>query len=333
MVTATAYWITGAGRGGLHRERLPEPGPGEVLVETLYSGVSPGTERLVHAGAVPADVAQIMRAPFQVGDFPYPVKYGYLAVGTVRAGPERLIGREVFCLHPHQDRFVVPVAAVHPLPSGVPAPRAVLAGTLQTVVNAIWDCPPQLGDSVTVIGAGIIGACLAAVLSHFPLMRLQVIDPDERTGPSVAAFGARRIDPVDAQGDCDIVFHTSATAAGLALGLSLLRPERTLMELSWYGTHNPEVPLGEDFHAKRLAIRASQVSTLAAAGRMGRTREDQWATVFKLLHDARFDSLLTDPIPFDRLPEDLGRRSPGQCPLVVYPAAQEPDNQEQECSV
>src|SRR3712207_5947238 len=165
---ARAFWITYLGAGEIRPAALPEPGDGEVLVRTLHSGVSRGTETLVFRGGVPASQHAAMRAPHQEGDFPGPVKYGYLNVGVVERGPAGLTGRTVFCLYPHQTRYVVPAAAVVPVPAAVPAGRAVLAGVMETAVNALWDAAPLVGDRIAVVGGGLVGCCVAALAARVP---------------------------------------------------------------------------------------------------------------------------------------------------------------------
>ena len=166
--TAHAFWLRAPGRGEIRPVTLPEPGRGDVVVRTVRSGVSRGTETLVFRGGVPPDQYAAMRAPFQEGDFPGPVKYGYLSVGAVEQGPPELRGRTVFCLYPHQTAYVVPAGAVSVVPEDVPPARAVLAGTVETAVNALWDAAPLVGDRVTVVGAGMVGCCVARLLSRFP---------------------------------------------------------------------------------------------------------------------------------------------------------------------
>jgi threonine dehydrogenase-like Zn-dependent dehydrogenase len=212
---ATAFWTSAPGQGGLREERLRAPGPGEALVRARHSAISRGTELLVFTGAVPAEIAQRMRAPFQDGDLPGPVKYGYLSVGVVEQGPDRLVGRDVFCLYPHQDRYVVPVEALAPVPDGVPARRATLAGVVETAVNALWDAAPRLGDRVAVVGAGMVGCAVAALLRTFPLQRLQLVDVDPARASVADALGVQLVDPATAAGDCDLVVHASASSAGL----------------------------------------------------------------------------------------------------------------------
>jgi threonine dehydrogenase-like Zn-dependent dehydrogenase len=156
---AHAFWLRAPGIGEIRPVTLPEPERDEVMVRTLRSGVSRGSETLVFRGGVPPGQYAAMRAPFQEGDFPAPVKYGYLNVGAVEQGPAELCGRTVFCLYPHQSAYVVPARAVTVVPDDVPPARAVLAGTVETAVNAVWDAGPMLGDRVAVVGAGMVG-CL-----------------------------------------------------------------------------------------------------------------------------------------------------------------------------
>lgn len=319
---ATAYWTVGPRQGELRTEPLREPGPGEALVRALHSGISVGTERLVHAGAVPAAVADRMRAPFQEGAFPWPVKYGYLSVGLVEQGPADVLGREVFCLFPHQDRYVVSTEALTPLPSGVPARRAVLAGTVETAVNALWDAAPRLGDRVAVVGAGMVGCSVAALLRTFPLGRLQLVDVDPDRRSVAQALGVDFAEPADAATECDLVIHASSSAAGLSRSLELLGDEGEVVELSWYGDREVTVALGAAFHARRLVIRASQVGQVAAARRARRTNSERLRLALELLRDDSFDALITGSSPFRQLPETLDHLASGQrralCHVVDY---------------
>ncbi|GAA3633535.1 zinc-dependent alcohol dehydrogenase [Microlunatus ginsengisoli] len=320
--TWTAYWTVGPGRGELRTEPARAAGPGEVTVRTLVSGISRGTELLVHANAVPAEVADVMRAPFQVGNFPAPVKYGYLSVGVVEAGPDELRGRRVFCLHPHQDRYVVPVSAVTPVPDDVPTERAVLAGTVETAINALWDGAPRIGDKIAVIGAGMIGGALARVLSSFPLDRLQLVDVNPARATLAADSVIDFVPPDRALGDCDLVFHCSASESGLATGLSLLGFEGELIELSWFGERAPAAPLGGAFHARRLTVRASQVGAVAPARRARRSTADRLALALGQLRDPAYDRFLTGASDFAELPATMVALSDDRdalCQLIRYP--------------
>lgn len=319
---ATAYWTTAPGRGELRQQSLRAPGPGEALVRTTYTGISRGTELLVHRGEVPADIAPLMRAPFQEGDLPGPVKYGYLSAGVVEQGPSELEGREVFCLYPHQDRYVVPVGALTPLPAGVPARRAVLAGAVETAVNALWDAGPRIGDRIAVVGAGMIGCAVAGLLRTFPLERLQLVDVDPTRKSVGAALGVQVVEPQDAADGCDLVVHASATSEGLQRSLELLGDEGEVLELSWYGAREVSLGLGSVFHPRRLVIRSSQVGEVAAPRRARRTHADRLALALELLRDDAFDALITSTGPFADLPSTMTRLAggelPGLCHVVDY---------------
>ncbi len=322
---ARAFWLRSPGHGEIRPVTVPRPAVGDVLVRTLYSGVSRGTETLVFRGGVPASQHGAMRAPFQEGDFPGPVKYGYLNVGVVEEGPPALLGRTVFCLYPHQTRYVVPASAVTPVPDAVPPARAVLAGTVETAVNALWDAAPLVGDRIAVVGAGMVGCCVAAVLARFPGARLQLVDTDPRRSAVADALGVDFALPADAAGQCDLVVHASATSDGLARSLELLAPEATVVELSWYGDRPVSVPLGEFFHSRRLVVRGSQVGAVSPARRGRRSFADRLALALELLADPAFDALLTGECDFEELPQVLPRLAgndlPALCQLVRYETA------------
>ncbi|MEU4446442.1 zinc-binding alcohol dehydrogenase [Actinosynnema sp. NPDC050801] len=310
---ARALWFTSAGKSEIREVELAEPGPGDVLVRTLYSGVSRGTESLVLRGGVPESQREVMRAPFQEGDFPWPVKYGYLNVGVVERGP--LLGRTVFCLYPHQTHYVVPADAVTPVPDRVPAARAVLAGTVETAVNALWDAKPLVGDRIAVVGGGMVGCAVAAVLARFPGVRLQLVDADPGRASVAAALGVEFASPEDAEGDRDLVVHASATEAGLTRSLALLAAEGRVVELSWYGDRRVALPLGEFFHSRRLRLIGSQVGVLA---RPDRTYAERMALALDLLADPAFDALITGESPFDDLPSVLPALASGALPALCH---------------
>ncbi|GAA1835161.1 zinc-binding alcohol dehydrogenase [Pseudonocardia ailaonensis] len=302
---AEAFWIEEPGRGAIRPVELRAPGPDEVLVRAVASGISRGTEALVFRGGVPAAHAAEMRAPFQEGEFPGPVKYGYLGVGVVEEGALR--GRTVFCLHPHQTRYVVPAAMVAPVPEDVPAGRAILAGTVETAVNALWDAAPLVGDRIAVVGAGMVGCAVAAVLTGFPGVRLELVDVDPARAAVAAALGVPFRLPQEATGGCDLVVHASASEAGLARSLELLGQEGEVIELSWYGDREIRVPLGAAFHPRRLAIRSSQVGAVAPARRVRRSFADRLGLALSLLADDRFDALIGGEVAFADLPREMPR--------------------------
>ncbi|MXM65580.1 dehydrogenase [Streptomyces sp. HUCO-GS316] len=316
--TARAFWLASPGQGEIRDVALTDPGEDELLVRTLWSGVSRGTETLVFRGGVPGSQHAAMRAPFQEGEFPAPVKYGYLNVGVVEEGPERLVGRTVFCLYPHQTRYVVPASAVTPLPAGLPAERAVLAGTVETAVNALWDAAPLVGDRIAVVGGGMVGCSVAALLARFPGVRVQLVDADPARAKTAEALGVGFAAPEDALGECDLVVHASATEQGLARSLELLTAEGTVLELSWYGDRRIGLPLGEAFHSRRLVIRSSQVGTVSPARRSSRTYADRLALALDLLADPALDALVTGECAFEELPDVLPRLASGEIPALCH---------------
>ncbi len=322
MPEATAFWILAPGRGELRPEPLAPPGIGEVLVQTTFSGISRGTETLVFQGRVPASQHEAMRAPFQAGGFGLPLKYGYSSVGMVTAGATELLGRRVFCLHPHQDRYVVPAAAVIPLPDAVPDARAVLAANMETALNALWDAAPRIGDRVAVIGAGVVGALAAALLARIPATEVQLIDIDPRKAAIAAALGVDFASPDSAQGNLDLVIHASGAADGLARALELAGFEAKIIELSWYGDRAVALPLGEAFHSRRLRLISSQVGAVARARRSRWDHRRRLALALDLLADPRLDVLLEPPAPFARLPavmaELAARPSNVMCQVIAY---------------
>jgi NADPH:quinone reductase-like Zn-dependent oxidoreductase len=315
---AQAFWLREPGCGEIRMAELPEPGPGDVVVRTVRSAISRGTETLVFRGAVPSDQRARMRAPFQEGDFPGPVKYGYLNVGAVEEGPAELRGRTVFCLYPHQTAYVVPAGAVSVVPEDVPPARAVLAGTVETAVNALWDAAPTVGDRVAVVGGGMVGCCVARLLQRYPAVRVTLVDVDPGRADVAAALGVDFSLPDEAPGDLDLVVHTSATSAGLQRSLDLLGAEGTVVDLSWYGDTEVRLSLGGAFHSRRLAIRSSQVGVVSPARASRRTPADRLALALELLRDPAFDVLLTGESRFDELPEVMERLAAGSLPALCH---------------
>jgi threonine dehydrogenase-like Zn-dependent dehydrogenase len=320
---AQAFWTVAPGVGEIRSAPLREPASGELRVRTLRSGISRGTESLVFRGAVPESQWSAMRCPFQEGEFPGPVKYGYASVGQVEAGPEGLIGRRVFCLHPHQDRYVVPAESVVPVPDAVPDARAVLAANMETAVNGLWDAAPRLGDRIAVVGAGVVGCLVAALASRLPGVAVELIDVDPGRAPLAASLGCRFALPAQATRDVDLVIHASGHPEGLVTALGLAGFEATVLEMSWYGDRAVTLPLGEAFHARRLTLRSSQVGAVATAQRARWTYRRRMSLALGLLADPVFDLLLTGSSPFAGLPRTLQRLAEAPagelCHVVTYP--------------
>jgi Zn-dependent alcohol dehydrogenase len=310
---ALAFWVTAPGRGELREETLKEPQPGEVSVQALYSGVSRGTESLVLGGHVPPSEYDRMRAPFQTGQFPAPVKYGYSNVGRVLEGPADLLGKTVFCLYPHQHRYVVPRAALHVVPEAVPAHRAVLAANLETALNGVWDSGAGPGDRVTVIGGGSVGCLAAWLASRMPGCDVELVDINPRRGEVAQALGVKFAEPAAARADADVVLHASGSAEGLALAMNVAGFEATITELSWYGDRPVTVPLGESFHSRRLTLKSSQVGTISGSRRARWSYARRMQLALSLLAAPELDVLINSEGPFESLPQAMYElyRTPG----------------------
>lgn len=306
-----AFWIEAQGQGAIRTAPLPRAAGSQVLVRTRYSAVSRGTESLVFSGNVPESVASAMRAPHQQGDFPWPVKYGYSSVGRVLRGPEDLVGRDVFCLYPHQDAYVVEAAQVHVLPDSVPPARAVLAANMETALNGIWDAEMKAGDDVVVVGAGVVGCLVAYLAARHPGTRVQLVDIEPSRRLVADALGCTFASPPDARRSADVVFHTSGQPEGLATALGSAGDEARVIELSWYGTRPVAVALGERFHSGRLSIRGSQVGQLPPAQRSRWDYGRRLAKALQLCADPALDALIDDESDFSRLPETMKSLSTG----------------------
>lgn len=304
---ARALWITGPRACALRDEPVEGADAGTddaVLVEALVSGISRGTEALVFRGAVPASERERMRCPLQAGAFPWPVKYGYAMVGRAVSGP--LAGREVFALHPHQDRFRLPAAALVPLPDGVPAARAVLAPNMETALNIVWDAGAAPGDRIAVVGAGVVGALAAWLCARLPGAEVTLVDLNPDRAALAAALGCRFALPGAAPTGCDLAIHASASAAGLATALGCLGPEATLVEASWYGEGVVPLPLGGAFHSQRLRIVASQVGSLPPARRPRWTHRRRLELALGLVAAPVLDTLISGETAFGDLPGRYG---------------------------
>jgi 2-desacetyl-2-hydroxyethyl bacteriochlorophyllide A dehydrogenase len=297
-----ALWFDAPRRCAVKQETIaPE---GEVLVRTLFSGISRGTESLVFGGKVPESEYERMRAPHQAGEFPFPVKYGYAAVGLVEEGPERLVGHTVFCLHPHQDRFRIPASAVHVLPETLPPQRAVLAANMETALNIVWDAGIQPGDRVAVFGAGVVGLLVARLATSVIGTDVVISDIEPERVQIAAALGLTFSSPDEIPNDCDVLINASASSEALTSALDHAGFEARIVEASWYGERYAHLPLGGAFHAKRLSIVSSQVAALPPGRRARWDTDRRMAKALELLADDRFDILISGETPFETIVKD-----------------------------
>ncbi len=307
MLEARAFWVTAPGHGEIRAQRLRSPKPGELLIRTCWSAISRGTENLVFRGEVPESEWRRMRCPFQEGEFPAPVKYGYSVVGIVEDGPAEALGRRVFCLHPHQDRFIVPMEAVVDIPQTVPDRRATLAANMETAINGMWDAAPGPGDRIAVIGAGVVGCLVAALAARLPGAEVELIDIDPSRGMIAAALGCHFVTPENASPEADLVVHASGSPAGLDAALTIAGFEATVLEMSWYGTRIVPLELGGAFHSRRLTLRSSQVGAVPATRRQRWPLRRRLILALSLLRDPVFDILLSGETEFTALPAMMPR--------------------------
>ncbi len=323
---ARALWIEAPGRARIRQSALPSPKEGEARVTTLFSAISRGTERIIFDGRVPPSEYVRMRAPMQNGDFPFPVSYGYCAVGRVDAGPPEWLGRVVFCLHPHHDRFNAPLDMLRAVPTAIPARRASLAANMETALNAVWDSGAGPGDRILIVGAGVLGLLIASIAARLPGADVVVADIAPSRAKIVGQLGAQFIEADAAQlsglAPADVVFHTSAHAQGLSLALDGAGVEAAIVETSWYGDAAPPAPLGGSFHANRLRIISSQVGQIAPSRRARWSYARRLDKALGLLADARLDALISSEVAFDDLPAELPRilspDAPGLATVVRY---------------
>lgn len=300
MTTAPALWCLGPGQAETRPGAL---GTG-VLVDMLYSGISRGTERLVFEGRVPETEHDRMRGPAMEGAFPFPVKYGYCAVG--RAAEGALRGRAVFALHPHQARFRLPEAALMPLPEALPPARAVLAANMETALTLVWDSGAGPGDRIAIIGTGVVGALSGYLAARLPGAEVTLVDTNPARVELACTLGCRFAAPEAAPQDCDVVLHLSASAAGLATAIACAGQEATLVEGSWYGAGTTAVPFGGAFHSRRLRLISSQVGQIPPARAPRWSYARRLAKALDLLADPTLDALISGETAFADLPARYG---------------------------
>lgn len=319
---ARSLWYVAPGRAEIRAERLTARSAGDLRIRALHSGISRGTEALVQAGRVPTSEYERMRGPAMQGQFPFPVKYGYAVVGRIEAGPAESIGRTVFALHPHQDVFDAAPDAVIPVPDDVAPPRAVLAANMETALNAVWDAGAGPADRIAIVGVGVVGGLVGYLCSRLPGADVTLIDTNPARENLARAFGIKFAAPDNMPRDCDLVFHASGSAAGLASAVEAAGNEATIVELSWYGAGATPLTLGGAFHSRRLKLIASQVGQVSPSRRPRWSHRKRLAAGLALLADPALDGLLAPPVAFGelpaRLPDILAPQSGVLCQLVNY---------------
>jgi riboflavin-specific deaminase-like protein len=313
---AMSLWHVGSRVSAMHTARLRCPPADWCEIETRFSAVSPGTERLVASGRVPAELSESMRCAYMEGSFPYPVKYGYSLVGEVVDGPAALVGRAVHVFHPHQDRATVRVADLHMIPANVPLSRATLAPNLETALNAVWDGDVSIGHRTLVVGFGTVGSLIARLLSTTPGVEVDVMDVDPAKLELARRLGFTAVAADGMGDDYDVAFHASATGAGLQCAVDAVGFEGRVIDVSWYGTTPVQLSLGGSFHNQRKRIESSQVGSVAARMRPRWTHARRMELVMRLLADPAYDEHITRTVAFRDLPTLFGDERRGLAPSL-----------------
>ena len=318
-----SLWYVAPERAEIRTEALASLTNKCVRVRALFGALSRGTESLVYRGLVPESEYSRMAAPWMGGTFPFPVEYGYSNVGIVEAGPSDWIGKHVFALQPHKTIYQTFTQDVVLLPVGVSPERAVLAANMETALNAVWDATPGPGDHIAVIGGGVVGCLVAYLCGHLPGAEVTLVDINPKRAMIARSLGVHFSSPEMAPSDCDVVFHCSASATGLATAMEAAGNESTVLELSWYGANLVQAPLGGAFHSRQIRLQSSQVGHVSSSHRARWTHQRRLQTALKLLTDERLDTLLETAVDFfdlpDRLTDLLGAQSDALCSLIQYP--------------
>lgn len=323
IILSQSLWYVAPGRAEIRAETLAPLTNECVRVRALFGALSRGTESLVYRGLVPESEYSRMAAPWMGGTFPFPVQYGYSNVGIIEAGPSDWIGKYVFALQPHKTIYQTVTQDVVMLPAGVSPERAVLAANMETALNAVWDATPGPGDRIAVIGGGVIGCLVAYLCGHLPGTEVTLVDMNLKRAAIARSLGVHFSLPEMAPSNCDVVFHCSASSAGLATAMEAAGNESTVLELSWYGANLVQAPLGGAFHSRQIRLQSSQVGHVSSSHRARWTHQRRLQAALKLLTDTRLDALLETAVDFfdlpDRLADLLGARSDALCSLIQYP--------------
>jgi len=318
----------------LREETLPAPGADDVLVETICSAISAGTEMLVYQGRFPRDLETDPAISALRGAFRYPLPFGYACVGVVRETgsqvDESWRDKRVFAFQPHTSHFVSKPDSLLPIPYPLSPETACFLPNMETAVNLVQDAAPILGERVLVLGQGVVGLLTASLLSEFPLETLVSADCYElRRRLSPVAHGLA-LDPNAAdfhqaaarllRGSADLTFELSGRPETLNDALALTGFSGRIVIGSWYGEKRAEIDLGGAFHRSRIRLISSQVSTLAPelSGRWDKAR--RFAVAWKALERIQPEKWITHRFPIEKAEEAYQRldENPQETIQVVF---------------
>ncbi len=324
-----SLWFEGAARISVREETLDAPGSGEILLESVVSAISPGTEMLFYHGQIEEGASVDSAMQGYQRELSYPLRYGYSSVGRIvkiGAGVDPgLVGRLAFAFMPHASASCVPVDLAIPVPDGIAAEEAAFLASAETAVNLVLDCRPLLGERASVYGLGVIGLLTAGLLARFPLACLSGWDLHALRRRAAGSLGVAAADPAENPPGVrteDFAVEVSGSPAGFRIALSSCGFSGRLVVGSWYGKAargQAFDAFGTLFHRSRVHIIPSQVSTLdpSLTGRWSRAR--RLASAWDAIRFLRPGRLITHRIPFG-LAEDAYRLisgSPGQTIQVM----------------
>ncbi|MEP7268302.1 MAG: zinc-binding alcohol dehydrogenase [Saprospiraceae bacterium] len=283
MPVAKSLWHIDSTSSTIRQEKL-SPINDDLILRSLYSMISIGTERIVASGNVPESMYAKMQVPYMQGAFSFPVKYGYSLVGEWN-------GRVYHIMHPHQDHITCSPDSLTEIPTEIPAKRAVLISNLETICNAWWDAQPEQFEKILIAGFGLIGSLLAIWLKLKGFHNIFILEKIEERILLAKKLGFQTILPSEKM-DFDLAYHTSSTSAGLQYCIDHMKFEGRIIDLSWYGDKPVSLTLGGNFHINRLKLMSSQVSTIPGFLQKDQTFSTRKNEVLQMLNNKIWDILL-----------------------------------------
>ena len=317
-----SYWIDKKNKGYFKSGKISSINSGELIVKTLFSGISYGTEKLVHSGKVPNSQKNLMKCPYQEGDFGNDIKYGYINVGKVVDGDKSYLGSNIFSLYPHQDFYKIPYNEVLIIPDKIPLTRCLLIPNLETAINAVWDTLPSAGDRILVIGAGIVGLLTAYLINKIPGVNLFIVDKDSSKSKIARKLGIKFLDTIPKKFNARFIYECTGDHRVLNSIRNNITVNSTICVLSWYGDKKSEIALGENFFSKRAKLIMSQVSKISPT-RFDLTNQDRRKIALDILEASNDLDYLVEKkyVNFDHLDEFFSNKKNHNnflCKVVKY---------------
>ena len=273
-----------------------------VLVKTIYSGISKGTEKLVSSKSVSKDQFELMKAPFQEGSFNLPIKYGYINVGNIIDGPRKYINKKIFSLYPHQDLYEISIQNLIFLPKGN-LRKYILTANMETAINIFWDTQSKSNNKILIVGLGSVGLLTAFFFKINGYKNVYVFDNNKNKRKIANYLGLNFIDIRKIE-KIDVAINTTANYKVLNSLMEKLSIEGKLVEARWYGKNKGEIALGVYFHSKRLKIISSQVSKIPKYMKNKYDFEGRLKLAIKSLKNSKLEKLITSESNFFDLEKD-----------------------------